>query len=58
MKDIPWNDFKQPSWGKKILSTSQIVESVATVKFKIQAKTGTTGEFKILAVGRNGSCSL
>ena len=58
LKDIPWSSFKQAGWGKRTLSTSQIVESVATVKFKIQAKTGTTGEFKILAVGRNGSCSL
>ena len=58
LKDIPWSSFKQAGWGKRALSTSQIVESVATVKFKIQAKTGSTGEFKILAVGRYQSCFL
>ena len=48
-----FEDFEQPSWAKgdQKITIADAVKSLASVKFKIQAKTGTTGNFNILSVG-------
>lgn len=56
MKDVPWSKFAQPSWAKTEISITDAVASLAAIKFKVQAKTGSTGDFKITMVGDAGTC--
>lgn len=58
VKEFTWDKFKQPSWAKNKITIDEAVQSLATIKFKIQAKTGTTGDFNIMSIGDyNGGCS-
>lgn len=57
--DVPWSKFAQPSWAKadQSISIDEAVASLASIKVKVQAKTGSTGEFNIMSVGDyNGDC--
>jgi hypothetical protein len=57
--DVPWSKFAQPSWAKadQSISIDEAVASLASIKVKVQAKTGSTGEFNIMSVGDyNGGC--
>ena len=54
MKEFPWSKFQQPSWGKTEVTTAEATASLASIKFKVQAKTGTTGTFTIASVGDYG----
>lgn len=51
---IPWSKFAQPSWAKgdQIISIDEAITSVASIRVKIQAKTGSEGEFNIMGIGR------
>lgn len=56
--NIPWEKFKQSGWGKggKITGPEAAAQLVA-IKFKIQAKDGSTGYFNIQEIGPyNGGC--
>ena len=58
---IPWSKFAQPSWGKVKISTEEAVKKLASVRIKIQAKSGSNGEFNIMKIeaygrGSFGSC--
>lgn len=58
-KDIAWATFKQAGWGKggKITGAEAAAQLVA-IKFKVQAKDGSTGYFNIQSVGPyQGGCS-
>lgn len=57
--DVPWSKFKQPAWARasQMMDLSEAVASLAQVKVKFQAKTGTTGDFNITSIGRYGSCT-
>ena len=58
MKDIAWDGFAQAGWGKgdKIDGPTAASQLVA-IKFKVQAKDGTEGDFNIFSVGQyNGGC--
>lgn len=58
--DVPFSKFEQPSWAKadQKIAIDAAVQTLASVKFKIQAKTGTTGNFNILSVGDyQGGCT-
>lgn len=58
--DVPFSKFAQPSWAKadQKIEITEAVKSLASVKFKIQAKTGTTGHFNIISVGDyQGGCT-
>lgn len=58
-KDIAWTGFKQQGWGKgdKITGAEAAAKLVA-IKFKVQAKDGSTGYFNIQSVGPyQGGCS-
>ncbi len=56
--DVPWAKFAQPSWAKadQSISIDEAVASLASIKVKVQAKTGSTGEFNIMQVGDYGKC--
>ena len=56
--DVPWAKFAQPSWAKadQSISIDEAVASLASIKVKVQAKTGSTGEFNIMQVGDYGQC--
>lgn len=59
--NVPWSKFKQPGWAlqSQKIDISEAVSSLATIKVKIQGKTGTTGSFNIKSIGDyNGGCSL
>ena len=51
--NIPWSKFAQPVWAKgdQIISIDEAITSVASIRVKIQSKTGNEGEFKIMGVG-------
>lgn len=53
---IPWSKFAQPGWAKgdQIISIDEAITSVASIRVKIQAKTGSEGEFNIMGIGRRG----
>lgn len=56
--DIAWAAFKQAGWGKggKITGAEAAAQLVA-IKFKVQAKDGSTGHFNIQSVGPyQGGC--
>lgn len=55
--DAAWADFAQPSWASEKISMSEATTGIASIKFKIQAKTGSTGSFNIASVGAyQGGC--
>ena len=49
VKCVRWGKFGL-GWGKRI-DMEKVVKIVVSVKFKIQAKTGTEGEFNIMSIG-------
>jgi len=51
---IPWSKFTQPSWGKVKISTEEAVKKLASVRIKIQAKSGSNGEFNIMKIEAYG----
>ena len=60
MKQFKWSSFAQNGWGyieggDKMSGTTG-ASQLASLKFKISAKTGTTGSFNIISVGRYGTC--
>ena len=54
--DISWSDFKEPGWGAEHISGTEAVKKATKIRFKIQAKTGTSGDFAIYTIGRLGTC--
>ena len=57
--NVPWSSFKQPSWGMEKIDIAEAVASIASIKFQIQGKSGTTGSFNIMSLGNyNGGCSF
>ena len=58
VKDIPWSSFKQAGWGTGKISGEEAATMLKTVRFKIQAKNGSTGSFNVMSVGAlGGGCS-
>ena len=54
--DIPWDEFKQPGWGEEKISGMEAAKKAVRIRFRMQAKTGVTGDFAIYTVGRLGTC--
>ena len=54
---IPWSKFAQPVWAKgdQIISIDEAITSVASIRVKIQFKTGSEGELNIMGIGRRGT---
>ena len=57
--DVPWSKFAQPSWAKadQSISIDEAVASLASIKVKVQAKTGSAGDFNIMQVGDYQQCT-
>lgn len=55
---VTWADFKQLGWGTNFITGEDAARTLATIKFKIQGKSGSKGSFNIMAVGAyDESCS-
>lgn len=58
-KDIPWADFSQAGWGVSqggdVIDGPTAATKLVAVKFKIQAKDGSKGDFNIVQIGPYGS---
>ncbi|MBR4399253.1 MAG: hypothetical protein IKT05_08785 [Fibrobacter sp.] len=58
VKEIPWSNFKQAGWGSGKISGEEAATMLKSVRFKIQAKNGSTGSFNVKSVGAlGGGCS-
>ena len=49
--DLDWSKFKQAGWGSGKITGAEAAKKLAAIKFKIQAKDGTSGSFNIIEVG-------
>ena len=61
VQNIPWEKFTRSGWGKgKNVTGDQAAKTLGSLRFKIQGKDGTKGNFNIMTVGpyRNSECSL
>ena len=55
--DLEWSKFKQAGWGTGKVTGAEAAAKLASIKFKIQAPDGTTGNFNIMSVGAyQGGC--
>jgi len=56
--NLEWSKFKQAGWGTGKITGAEAAAKLAAIKFKIQAKDGTTGSFNIMGVGSyvDGDC--
>ena len=57
-KDFTWANFKQAGWGKGKITGDEAAAKLAALKFKIQAKDGTTGQFNVMTIGASGGCGV
>ena len=58
-KSFTWQQFKQAGWGSGLKITGdEAAKTLASLKFKIQGKNGTSGKFNIMSIGPyNGQCA-
>lgn len=57
MKTFEWSKFKQAGWGSGKISGTEAAAKLVALKFKIQAASGTSGAFNIMAFGAlAGNC--
>ena len=54
VKEFTWANFKQAGWGDGKITGDEAAAKLVALKFKIQAKDGTTGKFNIMSIGANG----
>ena len=55
--DLEWSTFKKAGWSSGKIAGVEAAKKLAALKFKIQAKDGTTGGFNIMSVGvYQGGC--
>jgi len=55
-KDFLWEDFKQAGWGDAKMSGMEVAKQMSSIAVKWQAKDGTDFDFKIVAIGKYGTC--
>ena len=46
-----WSQFRQGGWGPRKITGDEIATTLAAIRFKIQGKDGTTGEFNVKTIG-------
>ena len=51
-----WSEFKQRNFGEKV-DLSYILSLVAAIRLKFEGPAGTTGDFYIRSIGRQGTCN-
>lgn len=54
--DYPWSKFKQAGWGKTA-DLNAVLSSAIRVKFQFNGSDGEKSNFKIVSVGRYGTCN-
>ena len=54
VKEFTWANFKQAGWGDGKITGEEAAAKLVALKFKIQAKDGTTGFFNITSIGAYG----
>ena len=54
VKEFAWSGFKQAGWGDGKITGEEAAAKLVALKFKIQAKDGTSGSFNIMSIGANG----
>ena len=58
VKDFTWANFKQAGWGDGKITGDEAAAKLVALKFKIQAKDGTTGYFNVMTIGASGGCGI
>lgn len=59
VKEFTWSQFKQAGWGTGKITGDAAAAKLVALKFKIQAASGTSGNFNIMSFGANGgNCSV
>jgi len=58
VKKFTWANFKQAGWGDGKITGDEAAAKLVALKFKIQAKDGTTGKFNIMTFGAYGGCAI
>ena len=61
VENIAWDDFEQAGWGIKnggnAMTGPEAAAALGSIKFKIQAKDGSSGAFNIMSFGaKDGGC--
>lgn len=57
--NFKWEDFQQAGWGKGVvMSGDDAAKELVSLKFRIQGKSGDSGHFNVIAVGKYNSCKL
>ena len=57
VKEFAWSGFKQAGWGDGKITGEEAAAKLVALKFKIQAKDGTSGSFNIMSIGaKDGGC--
>jgi hypothetical protein len=54
VKEFAWSGFKQAGWGDGKITGDEAAAKLVALKFKIQAKDGTTGYFNVMTIGASG----
>ena len=55
---LEWSRFKQAGWGDGKITGDEAAAKLVALKFKIQAKDGTTGYFNVMTIGASGGCGI
>ena len=50
VKEFKWSQFKQAGWGDGKITGEEAAKILASIRFKMQGKDGTKGEFNIMAI--------
>ena len=58
VKEFAWSGFKQAGWGDGKITGDEAAAKLVALKFKIQAKDGTTGYFNVMTIGASGGCGV
>lgn len=54
--DFLWSDFKGPSWAKNKITGMEVAERMNSIAITWQARTGTNFDFRIVSIGKYGTC--
>jgi hypothetical protein len=50
VKEFKWSQFKQAGWGDAKITGEEAAKILASIRFKMQGKDGTQGEFNIMSI--------
>ncbi len=59
VKEYTWSEFRQVGWGEKYITGEEAATKIVSLRFKLQARHGTTGNFNIMSIGAiGGNCAV